>query len=186
MPSTLWNHNAMGWQWAAVLTAALVAAVVDCRTMRIPNLLSGVTLVGGLIFATTVAGFTGIGDALLGMAVAALPFVLMFVLAGGGAGDAKLMGGIGAWLGTQGALLMLLSVMVVGGFLALLWAARRRQFGNAMGNLMWILNEAGAAVRGRGRGGPMVLPDAASLQVMPYGIAIFGGTCVAWGIWLWH
>ena len=46
----------------------------------------------------------------------ALPFVVLFVLASGGAGDAKMMGAIGTWLGVKGGAIALIAVLLAGAF----------------------------------------------------------------------
>lgn len=186
--TTLWDHGYWPAQWVAVLCIAVVAAVTDCRTRRIPNLLTLPAFVGGLCWAVMVGGLTGLADSLLAAAVVMAPFVLMFVFAGGGAGDAKLMAAIGAWLGIIGGLLTLVMVMIAGGLLSFIIMIYRRNGRDVAANFQWILDSLRTAVFKRGRArGDYVLPSVEVLHTMPYGLAILFGTCIAsGGVWLWH
>lgn len=186
--STLWEHTFWPAQWAAVVGIAVVAAVTDCRTRRIPNVLTGPAFVGGLCWALTVGGLPGLADSLAGALLTMTPFVLLFVFAGGGAGDAKMMAAIGAWLGVIGGLLTLVTVMIAGGVLSVAAIAYQRNARDVTANLHWILDSLRTAIFRRGAArGDYVLPAVESLHTMPYGLAIFGGTCIAsGGVWLWH
>lgn len=85
--------------WSVALTAALIAAVTDLWKYRIHNKLTWPLLVSGLIFHSVASGGSGSAAALVGACVGMLPFLLLYLLGGMGAGDVKLMAGLGAWLG---------------------------------------------------------------------------------------
>src|SRR5687768_7423149 len=105
--TTLQNHPSPLLQWGAVLGATAVAAFTDSRARRIPNWLTGPVLAAGLIQAVVVGGGAGLADSLAAMLMLALPYIVLFLFAGGGAGDAKLMGALGSWLGlVQGAVVL--------------------------------------------------------------------------------
>jgi prepilin peptidase CpaA len=103
--------------------AASVAAVIDVRSRRIPNWVTGSAFIVGVLLNAWLAGLSGAGtaDAWLyglggaGAAIAGaalgglilLPFYLMRVM---GAGDVKLLAALGALLGPQ----LLVSVAVYG------------------------------------------------------------------------
>ena len=89
------------FQWGVVIGASLFAVVSDIRQRRIPNALTFPLLAVGLIWAACFGGLAGLLEALGACALLALPYVLLFIFVGGGAGDAKLMGAIGAWLGLR-------------------------------------------------------------------------------------
>jgi prepilin peptidase CpaA len=77
-------------QWGVVVCVSLLAAIWDLKSRRIPNSLTLPLIVGGLLGGGWRAGLPGLGDAALGCIVAAGPYVLLFLVAGGGAGDAKM------------------------------------------------------------------------------------------------
>ena len=86
-------------QWGIVIGASLVAAVFDARRNRIPNVLTIPLLLLGVTSSIFFGGLSGLAQSVGACILLALPFVLLFIFANGGAGDAKLMGAIGAWIG---------------------------------------------------------------------------------------
>ena len=96
---TPWDFVSYTLPWGVVLLTSLAGAVTDLHARRVPNRLTFPVLLGGLLWATYEGGAAGLADAAGACVLLALPFVLLFVLANGGAGDAKLMGALGAWLG---------------------------------------------------------------------------------------
>ncbi|REJ86703.1 MAG: prepilin peptidase [Planctomycetota bacterium] len=77
------------------------AAVVDLRTRRIPNYLTVTAAALGLAYHTLVPGGWGALTSLGGFAVGFALLLLPWLLGGGGAGDVKLLGALGAWLGPK-------------------------------------------------------------------------------------
>lgn len=189
--TTLWDHPLVRVQWAVVMTATLICAVTDIRTRRIPNALTMPLMILGLIWGAWVGGWAGLADAASGLMLLLAPFFILFVFAGGGAGDAKMMGAAGAWLGIQGGLLSLLCVCIAGGVIGLIWTVTHRRTRDVMGNFGWILHVfrrlPGTLVRGRWQEASTMFPTPAMTHPLPYGLAIFVGTLMAMGAaWLWH
>jgi len=73
-----------------------VAAVSDLRTRRLPNWLTVPAFAAGLLAHTVVNGFAGLGFALLGFATGFGLLLVLWLIGGGGGGDVKLMGALGA------------------------------------------------------------------------------------------
>lgn len=93
------------WPWYAwlyivgVSGMTLIALVTDLKARRIPNWLTFPMFFAGWIYQAVFFGGPGLLDAFAGFA---LGFGMLFVLwltAGGCAGDAKLMGALSVWLG---------------------------------------------------------------------------------------
>ena len=108
------------WLIVVLLILLAVAAWIDLQRHRIPNIISLGGIVVGIVAHTLMEGYsgllTGIGGAAVGMGV-----FLPFYLAGGmGAGDVKLMGTTGAFLGPKYALLAAGLCLGAGGVLAIL------------------------------------------------------------------
>lgn len=78
-----------------------VAAVSDLRTRRLPNWLTVPALGAGLLAHTVMNGFAGLGFALLGFCTGFGILLVLWLIGGGGGGDVKLMGALGAWLGSS-------------------------------------------------------------------------------------
>ena len=114
-------------QWGVIIGASLAAAFCDLRTRRIPNSLTFPLLLAGVIWSTWFGGLSGLVEAVGMCCILALPYVLLFVFANGGAGDAKLMGAIGTWLGFKHGIIVLCCVAAAGIVLALIKAITRGQ-----------------------------------------------------------
>ncbi len=80
----MWNDGMPRAQWGAVIGASLAAAVFDMMQRRIPNRLTGPVFLGGLVWSLYACGWGGLRDAFAGGVLLALPFVVLFVCAGGG------------------------------------------------------------------------------------------------------
>jgi prepilin peptidase CpaA len=112
----------------AILAAATgLAAVIDLRTRRIPNALTGSLAVVGLGLAAAQLGLVGIGGAIIGCL---LGFAFMLpgnVFGATGAGDVKLFAAAGALLGPATTVRAFMFTAIAGGVLALVVALRRRR-----------------------------------------------------------
>jgi Flp pilus assembly protein protease CpaA len=124
-----------------------------------------------------------------GCLLLALPYILLFVFAGGGAGDAKLMGAVGAWLGLLNSAVVLLSVALAGAVLAVGFALAKKRLGLMLANLVRMISVMSLFVFARGRLHDRcdLLPKSNEMVAIPYGLAIFGGVCIAaLGVFLWR
>ncbi len=84
---------------SVVLLASLVAAVTDLRRLRIYNALTLPLIVSGMVYQGWVGGQLGIAHSVVAVAVSGGILLIPYILGGIGAGDVKLMAGVGAWLG---------------------------------------------------------------------------------------
>src|SRR2546425_654040 len=122
---------------AAVFAAA--AGWTDWRSRRIPNWLTLPGLVLAIAANTLAWGWTGARDSLLGAGLGLallLPFVLVRSL---GAGDWKLVGALGAFLGPQHLIAVLLGAILVAGVMAVvlvIWHGRVRQTVRNLGRML--------------------------------------------------
>lgn len=100
----------------------LAAAVCDFRTKKLPNRLTVPGFLAAIVFHMTVGaldgGFSGslwgLGYAAGGFGVGFGVLLVLWLIGGGGAGDVKLMGALGAWFGAKQTLvLFLVSVVFV-------------------------------------------------------------------------
>lgn len=163
---------------AYVLVLALVglSAFVDSRTRRIPNLLTfGGALIAALYHLLT-SGPAGVWPSAVGWAVGIALFLPMYLVRGMGAGDVKLLGAVGAWVGPAGVLWAALYTVIAGGVLALIVGAARGYLREAFRNLSSLL------VFWRTSGvkpAPGLTIDDAMGPRLPYGVAIAAGTLAA-------
>lgn len=90
-----------------------VAAVSDLRTRRLPNWLTVPAFAAGVVAHTAMNGLPGLGFALLGFATGFGILLVLWLTGGGGGGDVKLMGALGAWLGASLTVAVFLASTVV-------------------------------------------------------------------------
>jgi prepilin peptidase CpaA len=122
-----------------VILVAGMASVSDIRTARIPNLLTFGAAAAALAYLFANNGWSGLTQAGEGCAVGVLLFSPFFVLGGLGAGDVKLLGAMGAWLGPRETLWVALYASMAGGIMALIVAVARGYLGRAVTNLRMLV-----------------------------------------------
>ncbi|MBT3200174.1 MAG: prepilin peptidase [Phycisphaerales bacterium] len=189
MFTTPWDTSLTLLQWGVVIGASAAAAIWDVREHRIPNILTLPLFVGGLVWSSWRGGLAGVGQSLIACVILAGPYVWLFLVAGGGAGDAKMMGAIGLWLGLANGLATLVCVSIAGVLLGVVSLVRQRGFSAVWSALVIGLGEL--FQRFSGSGGAKATQDDAAvkpepLAKMPYGLAICFGVCLAAiGVKLW-
>lgn len=160
------------------LISAITACVTDVRQARIPNALTLASLTVAVgahtVWPSGHGAVAALGGALTGMAV----FFPIFALGGMGAGDVKLMGALGAWVGWGPTIWMGLYTAIAGGVLALVWSMAHGYLRQALGNLralgtFWLV----AGVRPL----PPLTLDEGRGPRLPYAVAILAGLLVT--IW---
>jgi len=87
------------WPVWLVSVVLVVAAIIDGRQLRVPNWLTFPMIVSGWIFGAVTGGWAGFGESLLGTAVGLALLMPAYAIGGMGAGDVKLLAGVGAWVG---------------------------------------------------------------------------------------
>lgn len=91
-----------------------LAAYTDTRFWKIPNKLTLPFFVAGWVYQIGFWGLPGLTDGFAGFALGFGTYFLVFFVAGGGGGDAKLMGALSVWLGFKMTLwLMILTTLIV-------------------------------------------------------------------------
>lgn len=116
-----------------VLAAGLLlATVVDLRTRRIPNVLTGTMAGAGIGLAVFGFGGISIGAAVLGCVIGLVLMLPGHALGATGAGDVKLMAAVGSLLGPLVVVNAVLFSLVAGGVLALTVAIQRRRLGTTL------------------------------------------------------
>jgi prepilin peptidase CpaA len=113
--------------YAGAAAAASVAAIVDIRSRRIPNWLSAAALLSGVLLHAWQGGAGGVLVAGLGAALGLALLLPLYVIKAMGAGDVKLLAGIGALVGPQGLVSVAGYGVIVGGVMSLLVLAHRKR-----------------------------------------------------------
>ena len=122
-----------------VVGVALVAVAWDVATRRIPNALTLGAAFAAFVVHACLGGWSGAGMAAAGWAAGVALFFPVFALGGMGAGDVKLLGALGAWLGPVAAVWVALYSGVAGGLIGLLVAAFSGYLAQAFANVWSLL-----------------------------------------------
>jgi len=131
---------------AIVCVAVSLAAVIDLRTRRVPNALTGTLAVTAIGIAAAKLGPVGLGGALVG-GLLGLAFMMPGHLFGAtGAGDVKLFAAAGAILGPVTTVRAFLFTAIAGGVLALVVALRRRRLQQTVGATARLVATGSTAV----------------------------------------
>lgn len=170
--------------WALTIMLTAFAAFVDFRKRRIPNWLTVPAFVAGVTLRSVLFGWPGAKTALEGAGLALgllLPLVLLRAL---GAGDWKLMGAVGAFLGPLMFLFVLVGSILVSGLMAVVEMMRTRRVRETLSNLLVLVK--GFFSFGL-RANPQISLDNPELLKLPFGVAVAIATiacyCAArWGL----
>lgn len=169
------------WCFAVLALSLLMVVETDTRERRIPNVVvlgmlgAGVALNvlgpangGGGPFSRF-PGALGWDGAALGILAGFALFLPLYLLRAMGAGDVKLMAALGGFAGPAEALNLALSILVMGGVLAIVRMVWRRKSRLVLGNVVSVLSGLAA---GAGR---QFDPATQSADRMPYALAFAGG-----------
>jgi prepilin peptidase CpaA len=147
---------------------ALIAGWTDWRSRRIPNWLTVPGFFVGILVNALVGGSAGLKFSLLGAGLGLLvllPFVFLRSL---GAGDWKLAGALGAFVGWQTLADLLMASILVAGLMALSLVIYKRRFKQTLRNIWGML---ASMITFHRPGAEVSLDNPQSLKV-PYGVAL--------------
>ncbi len=130
-----------------VMVAVLIATVTDVRSFKIHNLLTIPLLISGLVYHGITGGVDGLIHSVIGALFGFCILFMLFLMGGMGAGDVKLMAGVGAWLGMPGAFLLLLAASLATGVYSLVVIVLNGRFRQTWVNLQIIFHRAAAISR---------------------------------------
>lgn len=164
----------MGVSW--FLTVVLVvAAAIDGWKLKVPNWLTIPLIVSAWGCSGALFGWSGLWASLQGTAVGLGLLLPAYAIGGMGAGDVKLLAGVGAWLGMIDTLWAFVVSAIVGAALAIGmvlyrggWRRHQQQFVAIVQEILTVRNPEELAARAAERKPQMLL--------LPYGIPIALGT----------
>ncbi|MBN2477003.1 MAG: prepilin peptidase [Pirellulales bacterium] len=162
------------WFVSAVL---VVAAVIDGWKLKVPNWITFPMVISGWIYSTAMFGWPGLGWSLLGTAVGLALLLPAYAIGGMGAGDVKLLAGVGAWVwGTTTFYAFCLSA-IFGGLIAVAMVVSRKQWRRHRSQFWGILSEI-LILRDPNQLSAIAAERKGSMMLLPYGIPIAIGTIV--------
>jgi prepilin peptidase CpaA len=107
-------------KYAVVLIIVLIAVILDVRSRKIPNVLTFPAMAAGLMIQALNGGGHAFLSGICGMVLGMGLFFIIYLMGVMGAGDAKLIGAIGAFVGPKGVLTVSIFTALAGGIYALL------------------------------------------------------------------
>lgn len=165
----LLNGVASHWPIWLVSIVLVVAAVIDGWMLKVPNWITFPMIVSGWVYSFSAAGMSGLGWSLLGSFVGLMLLFILYSIGGMGAGDVKLLAGIGAWVYVEHTFNIFAATTIVGAIMAILmvawtgnWSKHSRQFKQIACDIFRIRNSEVLYQQAAERKSRMLL--------LPYGI----------------
>jgi prepilin peptidase CpaA len=153
----------------------IAAAVIDGWKLKVPNWLTFPMVFAGWAFSATVFGFDGLINSLIGTAVGLALLMPLYAIGGMGAGDVKLLAGVGAWVWGWVAFYAFCLSAIVGGLIAVAMVVYQRKFHHHAGQFWAILTEIWI-VRDPNQLSALAAERKSTMMLLPYGIPIAIGT----------
>jgi prepilin peptidase CpaA len=155
--------------WFLVIALSLLAAWTDVYTRKIPNWLTASGFLVGLATNAYFRGWVGAKASLEGAGLALVVLLPLVLLRALGAGDWKLMGAVGAFVGPVLFVFILVGSIFVSGAMAIAQMMRTRRVVETFRN-MWVLVQG--FLRFGLRPHPEISLDNPRLMKLPYGVAV--------------
>jgi prepilin peptidase CpaA len=163
------------WHIWLVTVTLIVAAVIDGLQLKVPNWITFPMVISGLVFSFAAFGWEGLAWSLIGTVVGLALLLPAYAIGGMGAGDVKLLAGVGAWVWGTHTFYAFCASAIVGGVIAIgmvlwqkAWSKHRDQF-------FVILNEV-MNIRDPNELASIAADRKSSMMLLPYGIPIAIGT----------
>lgn len=150
------------------MAVAVTAGITDWRSRRIPNWLTVPGLLVGLAANAASSGWAGVKTSLLGAGLGLLLLLPFVILRSLGAGDWKLAGALGAFVGPAVLINLLMVSVFVAGIMAVGLVIYKRRVKETLGNMGRLL---GSMLMLRMPAAEVSLENPQSLKV-PYGVAL--------------
>jgi prepilin peptidase CpaA len=153
--------------WGLATVLAIAAGWTDWHSRRIPNWLTVPGLLLGIALNSLSWGWRGTRDSLLGAGLGLallLPFVLIRSL---GAGDWKLVGAMGAFVGPKHLITILVAAVLIAGLMGVVLIIWKKRVGQTLRNLVRM---TAAFLSLRLPGPDLTLDNPAALKI-PFGVA---------------
>lgn len=183
----MWELSTIGealrehWHVWLVTVTLVVAAVIDGYKLKVPNLITFPMILSGWLYSGLAYGWEGLGYSLLGTFVGLGLLLPAYAIGGMGAGDVKLLAGVGAWVGATVTFYAFCLSAVVGGVIAVAMVLYRRAWSKHRAQFEVILTEI-VTLRNPNQLAAIAAERKSSMLLLPYGIPIAIGT-IAYFVW---
>jgi prepilin peptidase CpaA len=172
------------WHVWLVTVTLVVAAVIDGIQLKVPNWLTFPMIALGWAYSFYLSGtpgWEGLGYSLMGTVVGLALLLPAYAIGGMGAGDVKLMAGIGAWMWVEVTVLSFAVSAVAGGVIAVVMVLARKGWQKHQQQFWMIWNEI-LTVKSPEKLAEIARHRKPSMLLLPYGIPMAIGT-IAYFAW---
>lgn len=121
--NTMINGLISNWHIWTVSIVLVVAAVIDGWKLKVPNWITFPMILTGWAYSYASGGWPGLGWSLLATFFGLALLYGIYMIGGMGAGDVKLLAGIGAWVHAEHTWNIFAATAIVGGIMALCMVA---------------------------------------------------------------
>ena len=163
--------------WVVTLTL-IVAAVIDGLKLKVPNWITFPMIISGWVYSVALspyAGWEGLMYSVLGTIVGLALLLPAYAIGGMGAGDVKLLAGVGAWVWSTTTLYAFAVSTIVGGIIAILMVLTQRKWVKHQAQFWMICTEI-LTVKDPEQLAAIAAERKPSMMLLPYGIPIAIGT----------
>lgn len=169
------------WPVWLVSVVLVVAAVIDGYRLKVPNWVTFPLVISGWVYSVAAFGLPGLGWSLLGTVVGLALLLPLYCVGGMGAGDVKLLAGVGAWVWAGVTFWAFCASAVAGGLIAVAMVLLRGVWAKHQAQFWGILNEF-VTIRDPNELATIAAERKSSMMLLPYGIPIAVGT-IAYFAW---
>jgi prepilin peptidase CpaA len=171
-------HHWPIWLVSAIL---VLAATIDGWKLKVPNWVTFPMIIAGWTYAGSCSGWSGLGASMAGTALGLGLLLPAYAIGGMGAGDVKLLAGVGAWIGVNDTLWAFAISALVGGLIAVVMVACRKKWKHHQQQFVAIVDEI-FLVRDPARLSALAAERKSRMMLLPYGIPIAIGT-IGYFVW---
>lgn len=166
---------AANWHVYVVTVTLIVAAWIDGKELRVPNWITFPMVASGFVYNLAANGWGGLWIAFAGMCVGLLTLLPLYAVGGMGAGDVKLMAGMGAWLGWQVTLWAFVYTVVVGAVMAVVMVLSKKAWNKHYAQFLMIFSEW-MTIKDPKKLAEIAAERKPTMFLLPYGIPICIGS----------
>ncbi|MBM9603830.1 A24 family peptidase [Desulfopila inferna] len=153
--------------YCGLASILILSCYTDLSYRMIPNVLTYPTILAALLLQYLSGGLSGFLFSLSGVACGLLIFLVPYLMGGMGAGDVKLMGGVGAVLGPAHTAIALVFIALAGGVFAIGLMLKRRILTETLTGMLYSALLPGYVRENTAKGDKK--------DGIPYAVAITGG-----------
>ncbi len=172
-----------GLDWHVWFVSAVLigAAIIDGIKLKVPNWITFPFILGGWIYSGWAFGWEGLGYSLFGTLIGLALLLPAYAIGGMGAGDVKLLAGVGAWMHASHTFWAFAFSAIVGALLAIAMVLYRRAFRKHL-DQFWLIASEIMTIRDPNQLSQIAADRKPSMMLLPYGIPIAVGSIMyfAW------